>query len=1198
MLRCIWVALAFTSLLFSQGTTSRLTGVVLDSSGAAIGSATVRLTNEGTGQTFSTETADNGSYAFESLQSGVYTVQVEAAGFKKYAAKGNRVSIGQPTTVNALLEVGAVAETVEVVESYEAVQTSTSGNIGNVFSERTIRDLPIVGTRGRNPLDLVTRQPGVVSGSNTGGGTHVNGARDRAWNYTLDGIDTNETSAGGGNFSPLRANPDSLAEFKVLTSNATAEYGRNSGGQVAMITRSGTNEFHGSGFWFYRTPRLNANEWEFNLNNTQKRQFQQQIYGGAIGGPIKRNKTFFFYNNQRLTARNSNQVNRTVYTAQARQGIFRYDRAGRNQPAGSAASTVDENGNVLPGKNIGSYNIVASDPERLGFNARIKAGIDSTPLPNNFFGGDGLNTALYTFAALQNESQLDQVAKIDHIINERNTIYGRVAWGFQNTNCDSANTGLAFFPGGGCVVNTKRDPKNYAFNWRSNPTSRMTNELVFGYNNFTFDFVIPTTDVSKIQITGAPVTWAEEFSAGNLRELKTWQFVENFSYFAGAHTVKMGANVRLQSHRDTRGSIGGQNITQSVNFSRLVNTVDAARFGLPADVNAAFDRPNLESHINFLLGRVGTTGRGFASNGTAFTADPYNVTANFGEYDFYIQDTWKASRNLTFDFGLRWEIKATPSTDPGGRLRTPNRVTTVGSAPSNTLRWEPSDLYRTDWNNWAPSIGFAWDPFGKGKTSIRSNYRIAFDRINTFILSSSVLQNLPGAVQGVASQTFGQAGGRLTNLQALAPPTASPDSLAQPAPFSVNNITVMDPNFRTPTTHGWSFSIQQALAANMVLEVNYIGRRAYNLFGAYNTNQSEIYNNGFLDGFRTVAAGGESALINQLMGPDPRRAAAETGSAAMRRLYSVELRNQAVATVAGDLTNRTGAGGRTISDLAGLSPFFFIPYPQFSGGMTVIDSNDWSTYHSLQTQVTRRMRGGLEAQFSYTWAKSLDTRSFDPAFTVATTGAGQSASSTPFDIRNRRLNYGLSDFDRTHVVQSYWVWDLPFGRGKRFGSNAGGFAERIVGGWQITGLLTFQGGRPFTAFSGFNTFNTGANSTVNCNGCSRSDGGVYDRADGLKWYFTESEIAKMSSPGAGELGNTGRNFFRGPGAFNMDMAFLKRTRINERFNLEIRADAINMTNTPTFGFPTTTFSSTIYGRIRDTVLSGSRKFQLGAKINF
>lgn len=1182
---------------FGQGTTSRVIGTVQDPSGAGIVGAEIRLINEGTNAVFAARSAENGAYFFESVQPGVYTVQVETKGFKKFASRGNRVSIGQPATVNVTLELGALTEVVTVEAQTEAVQTSTSGNIGNLFNETLIKDLPIVGTRGRNPLDLVTRQPGVVSGANTGGGVHVNGARDRAWNFTLDGIDANETSAGGSNFAPIRSNPDMLQEFRVLTGNATAEYGRNSGGQVAMVTKSGTNDIHGSAFWFYRTPRLNANEWENNLNNVGKRQFVQNIPGGSVGGPVIKNKLFYYGNVQLLRARESALITRTVYTQSAREGNWRYVRGGRNLPAGVPGASIDASGNVLPGINIGTYNIGASDPERIGYNSRIRPLIQQAPLPNNFTVGDGLNTAGFNFTALQIEKQHDVTLKGDYVLNDKNTVYARVSFGRQDTTCDRANGGSPWFPGGDCVVNTMRDPKNYAFNWRTAPRASMTNELVVGLNQFAFDFNTPSADITKINISnGAPVTIADYYEVGNARRLKTWQIVDNFSWFRGPHSVKFGVNFRLASHRDVRGSIGGYNSTQNANFSRLINTVDAARFNLPADINQQFDRVNLESSINFQLGRVGATNRGFVAEGDAFRTGVYNFLAKFNEYDYYVQDTWKIARNLTIDLGLRLEMKMAPS-NPDDRIRRPDQIAVAGAAPSNTLRWVSGSLYRSDKNNFGPSLGFAWDPFASGKTSIRGNYRIAYDRINTFLFSSAVFQNLPGIVDGLEDQTFGQAGGRLQNLRELQPPNRKPSDLAQPAPFSTRTITVADPNFETPTTHQWSFNIQREIWRNTVFEVSYIGRRAHNLFGAYNANQTQIRTNGFLDAARIVNAGGDSPLINQIMSVDTRRQAAETGSQAFRRIYVTELRNNSIGAISQDLARRV-VSGRGQVEAAGLSPYFFVSYPQFAAALNVVDSNDWSTYNALQMQLERRLSNGLSWQFSYTFAKSLDTRSFDPAFTVVATSNAQSAGGTPFDISNRRLNYGLSDFDRRHVVQTYWLYEFPFGRGRKYLNSANGFIDRLAGGWQIAGFGTFQSGRPFSAYSGNFTFNNVVQSFANCNGCDAEMGRAQDGPGGVIWFFTQEQIAKFSQPAMGELGNTGRNAFRSPGGWGVDASILKRTRITERVNMELRADMTNFFNHAIFGAPTATLTSTIYGRIRDTVISGSRKIQIGAKIIF
>ncbi len=225
-----------------------------------VSGAKVVLSNDQTGVAFTTQTEAGGNYQFEAIQIGFYTVAVEMAGFKKFSSKGNQVSVGGPSTVNVVLEVGNVVESVEVAAVAEQVQLSQSGNIGPLVNERMMKEMPIVAARRRDPTAILTYMPGMNSGSNTGGGGHMNGARDRAWNFTLDGIDMNEVSAGGGvGNNPIRVNPDSVAEMKVVTSNATAEFGRNSGAQVAMVTKSGTNELHGNMFWFYRTPRLNAN---------------------------------------------------------------------------------------------------------------------------------------------------------------------------------------------------------------------------------------------------------------------------------------------------------------------------------------------------------------------------------------------------------------------------------------------------------------------------------------------------------------------------------------------------------------------------------------------------------------------------------------------------------------------------------------------------------------------------------------------------------------------------------------------------------------------------------------------------------------------------------------------------------------------------------------------------------------------------
>jgi hypothetical protein len=1226
----------------AQGTASRVTGVVTDQSGAVVPAATVTLTNDGTKVSFVNETTSTGQYVFDSVQVGVYTVTVEKQGFKKFVSTSNQVNINQPATVDVVLEVGGINDVITVSSTAELVQTSSSGNFGNTVEQRSLEALPIVGERGRNPLLFVSLQPGVIgngragTGGNTGGNVHVHGARDRAFNFTLDGIDINESSAGGSNFTPLKPNPDSIEQFQVVTGNFTAELGRSSGAQVSMVTRSGSAEFHGNLFELYRTPALNANEYENSINGRGKGQFVQHIFGGSLGGPVllpgyngRERKTHFFTNLQLLRATQSILVTRTVYTAQARQGILRYRVGTANAPAGTSNPTIDASGNPLPGLNIASYNVVANDPlcatrpTQCGLDPTTQRLINAAPLPNNFFVGDGLNTAGFSFGAPQIEKQYDFVAKVDHAFNERNTFYVRYAQGKQDTFGDNGNAGLRSFPDSPFnFVDTFRNPKNLAFNYRWTPTGRITNEFVLGLNKFAFTFNNPDPNANEnppyiLNLPRDPFNSTPPIN--NLREIRTYQLVDNLSFVSGAHTFRGGINFRFQKHADIRSSVGGFNTNRQVNFSRTVNPVPAS-FNLPATTGAnainATDRNNFQSAINDLLGRVGAiqqsfvaeSDSAFAPAGTLFLFD-----AIYNEYDFYFQDTWKIRPNLTLDYGLRWEPKMSPRGGNGSPVLRPDRPIRLGEQPSDQISFVEGKLFDDDWNNFAPTIGFAWDPFNDGRTSVRANYRLAYDRMNTFITSSSIFPNTPGTSLGINNTTFASTAGELARvrfgLPVIAPP-ATPGQLRQPVPFSTASLTVFDPSTRFPKTNQWGLSVQRDIGHGFVVEANYVGRRAVGLFGAYDVNQANIFardprfGESFLDAFNTLRASSTatSPLINALLTGSPTNNA---GTTQFRTLFASELTQGSVASAAFSLSQRTNASGQRVITTNGFSPFFFQPYPQFTGALNVIDSNDYSTYHGMELQLSRRVGRGLLMQMSYTWAKSLDTRSFDPAFSVAVrttsaTNASPSAQNTPFDIRDRSLNYGRSDFDRRHALQGYVVYDLPFGRNKRFLSDAPSVVNQIVGGWEIANLIIWQSGRPFTVYSGAFTVSNVVLSPANCDRCTPDMSGVVQDA-GTTFIFSADERARFSTPAPGQLGNTGRNFFTGPQFFNVDMTLRKRFYFGEVRNLEFRADINNLTNTPSFEFPissTSGIASNTFGRIRDSVNSNSRRIQLGLKFHF
>jgi len=1229
----VFVAISATS-AFAQGTTSRLTGVVQDKNGGTIAGATVTLTNDGSGTSLTTETSDSGTYTFDLIQVGSYTVTVEKQGFKKFQSTHNMVNVNQPTTVNAALEVGDVNEVVQVTAAQETVQTSTSGNIGTTIEQRELSDLPIVGTRGRNPLDLLNFQPGVVTGGNTGGAVNVHGSRDRAFNFTLDGIDINESTAGGSNFTPLRPNPDSISQLQIVTSNFTAELGRSSGAQVSLVTRSGTNEFHGTAFELYRTPRFDARSYTANINRAAKDQFVQHIFGGSVGGPIMKNKLFFFTNLQLLRAYDTALVARTVYTAQARTGLFRYVVGRANAPAGTATAAVDGSGNsLLPLCNstppvtptnspcIASYNIATQAPS--GLDSNLNAIFTAMPLPNNFTVGDGLNTAGFNWASPQREKQYDFVTKFDYALNSNNAIYVRYARGRQNTFGDSANAGRPILPGFPDFVDTFRSPDNTAINWRWSPTSKLTNEFIFGVSRFFFSFLTPNPD-PNLPFSFINVATPNTNFSYNARGVRTLQYIDNVTYVQGSHTFKGGINFRYNRHRDDRSNVAGSAIEPVVTLGNPAGF--GSSFNLPptgaTGINAT-DATRLQNTIIDQQGRISTISLAFVTptdNQSAFApiGTRWINVATYPELDFYFQDSWRVRPNLVLDLGMRLESKLQPNLATRNML-VPNQPVKLGAPPSNTLRWVEGDIYNSQ-NVFLPSVGFAWDPFKDGKTSIRGNYRIASDRIATFLFGSSIFQSTPGNNTSVANATFGQSGGLWRNAAPIIAgltPSGTPDALRQQPAISTNSLSVIDPDLQFPQIHEWVASVQRDLWKNNVIEVNYIGKHAVHLLGGYDVNQANIFarvpgvTENFLEAFNTLRAStlNTSALMNRLFTGN---ATNNAGSTAFRSLAGANLANGNVGTAALLVSQRlclsadvsagfcTTANGQLIAQTVG-NPFLFQPYPQFTGAMNVFDSNDYSNYKGFEFILRRRMSGGLSYQLAYTWSISKDNRSWDPSLSTVSRGSVQSASSTPFDINNRKLNYSWSDFDRRHVFQGTWVYELPFGKGRRW-SIDNSVVDQAIGGWQVSGTLLSESGRPFTVYSGLTTFSNVVQTTANCTGCSRDLGSLVQEgtaATGTRnFWFDAADRALFSAPAPGQLGNTPRNYFIAPVYNQLDVSIAKRFKITETVSFDLRADIRNFTNHPSFDNPTAVLNNSLFGRINDTVTNTARRIQVGGKLYF
>ncbi|MDQ2925378.1 MAG: hypothetical protein M3R43_07480, partial [Acidobacteriota bacterium] len=1015
--------------------------------------------------------------------------------------------------------------------------------------------------------------------------------------------------------------------------NPTAEYGRNSGAQVLLVTRSGTNQFHGNLFEFYQSPFLRANSPAAKAAGLPRTQFVQNIPGGSLGGPIWKDKAFFFVNVELLHALTGTIVSRTVYTAAARAGNFRYSTVGRNGNFGSSSPSVDATGNpIVP---FSTYNIAANDPFHVGLDPSVQSFLALTPLPNTFVVGDGLNTAGYNFSAPATDSQVDETVKIDYVFNQKNALFGRISTGHQNTFADVVNGGLQPFPGLPGTVNTLRLPRNLAVNYRFSPTQKLTNELVVGFNRFSFSFINPSFAAAVAQpfTLNNGITVPLQSALGNNRFLTTIQYVDNVTYVRGAHVIKGGFNLRNGREIDHRGSIGNLNAIPQVNFSTLSNPLNTTQYNTPTPgangINST-DQATLFAATNDLLGRVGSVTEGYVSLADLSAFQPAGTTnmldARWDEYDFYLQDTWHALSNLVIDYGLRDDMRLAPKLQ-GFPSLVPNQDVRYGMPLTSTLQFVPGKFMDDRLNNFGPSIGVAWDPFKNGKTSVRGNFRIAYDRINSFSFSSSVFQGLPGRTFQVTNGTSGQdtfcAPGAVncSNVQgvrashfAVPGPTASPQALTTPPAYSANSLTVSDPRLQTPTVQEWGFSIQQELMKNTVISISYIGNHGTHLYGGYDSNQSEIRSNGFLAAFQTAQAGVDSPLLTQIISTDTRRTPGQTGTQFLQKNYANNLSHNDVGGVANSLAQRlqnataANPNGVPLVVSSGLAASFFKPYSQYLGGLFVLQTRDYSNYNGLQVQFERRLTNGFLITANYTFSRTMDVRSYDPTFTVVATGSSQSAAGTPFDYHTPRLNYAPSDLDNANVVNGYFVYRLPFGHGHAFGSHWNGVVDTFVGGWELAGDGYWQSGRPITFFSGFNTFNGTVQTPASCAGnCNSHMGAIHvessPNAANQTFYFTAAQRAQLFVPAAGSFSNIGRNFFRQDSVWQADATLSKAFHVYKEQNLQLRIEAQNLFNVITYDtFGSQNIQSSSFTRLNpatDGVLNNSpRRMQLSAKYVF
>jgi hypothetical protein len=1185
--------LGYLSVCSGQTSTSLISGTVFDRSGAVVTGAIVTAANEGTGAAMKQLTNSSGLYAFPSIPVGTYTITVESPGFKTARQNGNKLVVGIPMAIDITLDIGNAADVVKVEASADRVNT-VNATLGNVVERETITTLPL---NGRNPLNLIMLEPGVTQRSGTT--INVNGMRSQAGNVTIDGIEANEASNPTPTNNVFRVNPDNVEEFKVTTSNPTPEEGKNSGLNVSIATRSGTNQIHGSLVEYFRNNDLNSNEFYANAQGQPRANLKANQYGWEVGGPIRKNRTFFYGAWQGQKVKLSQAIDKAfgsvprVYTPQALAGVFRYwvsDPANplaingvkvtQNSPnlvtpAGALASGIRACGSPSDLNCVQSYNIFQNDPAHIGGDPAVLSLLKGYPAPNDFAVGDGLNQASYLWSAPSSVRGPRNILRVDHTFNSNNNIFFRAMWATeQQLQGDLLNSRPAIFPGFPPRGEVYRPAKNYAFSWRRLITPSLVNEFTAGFARFTFQFTYGDSN-PKFPNSIPPYTFNNVdvdyiYSPHSIRTLNTPQLIDNISWTHGRHVMKFGVNARLYQQNDQSGSVAGINVLPAISLSASLNPAGAA-FNLPSIVNgsaagiASTDSTRLLSAINDLLGIPATLKQGFLGNLNNNTFSPLHsgnylslwyVGERAKQFNLFAQDEWRLRNNLTLTYGLRWEYNR-PPTEVSESPYVPDKAVDGSQGPVTFVKAD-SWYKRQNLDAFAPRIGIVWAPGGSTKTAVHAGYGIAFDSIPTYATAAAA-NTVPGLSYSCTATTYGIASTpgcgavpmntRLSQgfPQQLTAPSVQPASFLSPKAQTLGsapNIIVYEPDFKTATVHQWNLTIQRELPGGFVLQTGYVGNRGERLYSQTDVNQVSAAP--ILSSFTALQSN-----LSKGCKPD--------GSGCPAGVVPVAAPLLANGIVTSTFVNSS----TTITDLQQNAAGNFAgrieqntlnahlrPNQQFSSIILISNLAD-SVYHSWQTTVRKRFGAGLLMNFSYTFGKAIDNQSGDPIGT-----SYSPTTSTVSDSHNLRLDRGRADFDQKHVTTVTWIYELPFGKGKPLLKSGNRLVQGVLGGWSLQGFNSYMSGEPFSISSGAKTYQYGANGRAVILGSALPSDTLQPGALGPVFFKDASGFA-LAAPGTTGMG---RNMFQGPAFWDMDGSLSKSFSATERVKFTFRAEAFNALN--------------------------------------